>query len=550
MKSNYNPYIVLSIILALGGLLFIPFSGAVYLFDWDEVIFAEAAREMISSGDYLTVTINFEPFWEKPPLFIWLQVLSMKIFGINEFAARFPNAIAGIITLASVYLIGRKVRGDKLGILWAAAYLTAILPFFYFQTGIIDPWFNLFIFLGISFFIFYLVSGGSFRRYLDVALSAFFLGLAILTKGPVAGLIFLLSFGVFLIYRKGKIQIRAGHVVVFILVVLITGGSWFLISALNGNLDIIKEFIAYQVGLFSEDFAGNKGFPGFHFVVLLFGVFPSSVVFIASITKKKESDELLNTYRIWMFVILAVVLVFFSLVATKLVHYSSLAYYPVTFLAAWQISQWTDRKVEIKKWQIWILGTVSILIGMVAIVVPVAMLNKEWILDRFSGLLNLYFEGVVLAEAGWGILDFLPGIIFLTGAIFAIYRIANRTIAGIFYLQLTTLIFTYSSIMLFVPKFQTMAQSPAIEYFIENSESEMPAISLGYPSFAQYYYGRCEPGELPLTDKHGWISRQDSSIHVVMMRDNYKNARRRYPSLRVTGAENGFVFGVIEKEGR
>ena len=73
--------------------LFFPFLGQSHLFDWDEINFAEAAREMIVTGDYLRVQINFQMFWEKPPFFIWLQVLSMKSFGINEFAARFPNAL-------------------------------------------------------------------------------------------------------------------------------------------------------------------------------------------------------------------------------------------------------------------------------------------------------------------------------------------------------------------------------------------------------------------------------------------------------------------------
>ena len=79
-------YIDLIILLA-GATLFFPFLGGVHLFDWDEINFAEAAREMIETGDYLTVKINYQPFWEKPPLFIWMQVLSMKLFGINEFGA-------------------------------------------------------------------------------------------------------------------------------------------------------------------------------------------------------------------------------------------------------------------------------------------------------------------------------------------------------------------------------------------------------------------------------------------------------------------------------
>ena len=57
--------------------------GKVHLFDWDEINFAESAREMIVTNDFLTVQVDFKPFWEKPPFFIWLQVFSMKIFGVN-----------------------------------------------------------------------------------------------------------------------------------------------------------------------------------------------------------------------------------------------------------------------------------------------------------------------------------------------------------------------------------------------------------------------------------------------------------------------------------
>ena len=62
------------LILILATSLFIPFLGEVHLFDWDEINFAESAREMIETGDYFSVQINFERFWEKPPFFFWLQV--------------------------------------------------------------------------------------------------------------------------------------------------------------------------------------------------------------------------------------------------------------------------------------------------------------------------------------------------------------------------------------------------------------------------------------------------------------------------------------------
>ena len=69
-----------SLIIFFAGLLvFIPFLGAVHLFDWDEINFAECAREMIVTNDYSRVYIDFKPFYEKPPLFFWMQSLSLGL---------------------------------------------------------------------------------------------------------------------------------------------------------------------------------------------------------------------------------------------------------------------------------------------------------------------------------------------------------------------------------------------------------------------------------------------------------------------------------------
>ncbi len=117
-------------IVLFASLLFIPGLGMAHLFDWDELNFAESAREMLVSGNYFTVQINFEPFWEKPPLFIWMQALSMKLFGVNEFAARLPNALCGITTLLVLFNIGRTVKNIQFGLLWMFMYLCSVLPLF------------------------------------------------------------------------------------------------------------------------------------------------------------------------------------------------------------------------------------------------------------------------------------------------------------------------------------------------------------------------------------------------------------------------------------
>ena len=65
-------------------LLFTPGLGAVHLFDRDEINFAEIAREMLVTGEWSQPSVGFRPFYEKPPLFMWLQALSMSVFGVGE----------------------------------------------------------------------------------------------------------------------------------------------------------------------------------------------------------------------------------------------------------------------------------------------------------------------------------------------------------------------------------------------------------------------------------------------------------------------------------
>src|SRR4051812_28794260 len=137
-----HPALAYVMIILLGALLFIPFLGHVHLFDWDEINFAECAREMIVSKDYLRAQIDFMPFWEKPPFFIWMQVISMKIFGVGAYAARFPNAFIGVITLLTLFYVGKRVVNEKMATWWVTLYAATWLPHFYFKTGIIDPTFN------------------------------------------------------------------------------------------------------------------------------------------------------------------------------------------------------------------------------------------------------------------------------------------------------------------------------------------------------------------------------------------------------------------------
>ena len=192
-----NKDLTYSLLIGLAGcLFFMPFLGGVHLFDWDEINFAEISREMIALDDYLRVHVNFKPFWEKPPFFFWMQAICMHIWGVGEYAARFPNAVCGVISLVILYLIGKRLYDRTFGLLWALAYFGSTLPFLYFKSGIIDPFFNLFIFGGLYGFILFYWKKDKFDSIALPKHSLFYLcmgglvlGLAIITKGPVAYMI-------------------------------------------------------------------------------------------------------------------------------------------------------------------------------------------------------------------------------------------------------------------------------------------------------------------------------------------------------------------------
>lgn len=534
------------LILLYGLIFLLPFAGSVHLFDWDEIIFAEAAREMIISGDYLTVTINYAPFWEKPPGFIWMQVFSMKLFGINECAARFPNVLSGMLTLMLVYLAGRKLHGDRFGMLWTLSFGTAVLPFFYFRTGIIDPWFNLFIILGFTFFIFYLAHERFERRHLNVGLSAFFLGLAVLTKGPVAVLIFALSFFIYLLWVRGRISVRFSHVVLFIVVLVVTGGSWFFVAVLTGNRQVVVDFIQYQAGLFSSDFAGHSGFPGFHFVILLFGVFPASVLMLKGFPRKKEEEGAAQVFRTWMYILFFLVLILFTIVRTKLVHYSSLAYYPMTFIAAWVMHNWLERRVEIGRWQIAMLGVIGSLLVLITALVPTFLLFPDVIAERFAERLSPYTAGVLGTDAGWGITAYIPSAILLAGLVFSLGRISRRDKRGMYILHGGVALFAYASVLLFVPKFETMVQQPAINFIKSHAGPDERIVNLGSRSFAPYFYGQWMPSEMPpgIDVDLQEVLDEKEPVYAVMKADRSERVFAKYPGLVRLGAEGGYVFAV------
>ena len=85
-----------------------PLLGQMPLFDEDEGYYAEVTREMLERGNYVTAYLNGRPEYDKPILLYWCMAISFKVFGVNEFGARFPSALATLIWALALFFFVRR----------------------------------------------------------------------------------------------------------------------------------------------------------------------------------------------------------------------------------------------------------------------------------------------------------------------------------------------------------------------------------------------------------------------------------------------------------
>lgn len=150
----------------------------------DETRYAEIPREMIVRGDWIVPRLNFEPYFDKPPLFYWLSAMSYRVFGVSEWSVRLVPAISACCLLVMIVTFARRYLGRSSGMA-AAAVLFATAGFvFCSRFLIIDMVLTLFT-TASSLALFHSVATGRFR-YGWWLLGATACGLGVLTKGPIA----------------------------------------------------------------------------------------------------------------------------------------------------------------------------------------------------------------------------------------------------------------------------------------------------------------------------------------------------------------------------
>lgn len=537
MSKSYSKYFIAFGLWIFSLVVFQIGIGKVNLFDWDEINFAEAAREMIVTNNYLDVQIDFRNFWEKPPFFIWLQALSMNIFGINEYAARFPNAFFVALTISVLYLIGLKLKSNRLGLIWAAVYFTSVLPFFYGKSGIIDPVFNFFIFLGIYFFIIYF-NTSKLHHFL---LSGFFIGLAILTKGPVGFLIYALTIIIYFIVTKSKLSFNFKHFILWALIVFFVGGFWFVLQIFSGNFKIIWDFIVYQADLFSNKVAGHGGFLFYHFLVLFFGVFPASILALPSLVNFRHHTSFNFDFVRWMKILFWTVLILFTIVKTKIVHYSSMCYVPLTFLAAFVVDEIFDKKIVFQKVYKILLLIVAFTLALGFVSLPLIEKYKLWLIQNKFIKDSFVIEALKI-DVNWSSLIYPFALIFFILVIYSVSKINKNSKLAFTVLFIATLLFTNSVIFLSIKNIEAHSQRSLIEFLQSNKHKDI--FPWGFKTYAHFFYSEKMPNLLSTkyNELDTFLIKTNAEALVIVKNKKYKKFIENYPNFEIIEQKGGFIF--------
>jgi len=182
MKKQY-------IIMLYGFLAFILFYGFFYwigkypLLDIDETRYVNMAREMFNTKEYLTLYLNGDYFFEKPPLFFWIECLSFKISGIvSELSARLPIVLLSLLPAGLLLSLCKKVKRDKFAIITTAVLFTSLEYMFLTKIAILDSVLTSFVVSSVLcyFYTFYVEEKN--KKYFWI-LTYVFSALAVLAKG-------------------------------------------------------------------------------------------------------------------------------------------------------------------------------------------------------------------------------------------------------------------------------------------------------------------------------------------------------------------------------
>jgi 4-amino-4-deoxy-L-arabinose transferase-like glycosyltransferase len=310
------------------------------LIDRDEPRFAEASREMRQSGDFVIPRVNGEYRFDKPPLIYWTQVGSAQLFGESDFSVRFPSVLFAAATAVLTAIWGARLYGPKVG-LWSGIIFGTCLQLFIHGRAAVADMPMIFFFLGATWIAWERIAKPK-SRWLWFA---FYISLALgfLAKGPIALLPILFPVIFYLFQRKG-FRFHLGSAVLGVVLLVLIVGAWGIPALIATK----GEFFAIGIGrhvvmrsVAPMQSHGGNGLIGyvlslpFYLVTIFFSFFPWCIYLPRTISRLRRGLDLPERYLLG-----GVILVFlvFTLIQTKLPHYTLPAFPLLAILTAKQLN--------------------------------------------------------------------------------------------------------------------------------------------------------------------------------------------------------------------
>jgi 4-amino-4-deoxy-L-arabinose transferase-like glycosyltransferase len=316
-------------LLVVTGIALLLFSyglGVGTLWDQDEPRYAEVARGVLESGDLFTLRLEGQPWFVHPPLFMWLQAATARLFGLTEFTSRFWSAASGAGVVAVTFLLGRLLDGAATGLLAAVITATTLQVLGQSRLAVFDP--TLLLFMLAAFYMYmvaYVGADGASARRAHLWAWAW-AGLATATKGPIG--LALPAMVVVALWGVRREWTRWREVPwIAPLVFAVTGLPWYVVETVRYGEAFLRVAVGYY--LFNRFFGVVENQPGpwwYYAPVLLLGTFPWTALVPSTLAWMAATRRALLSQVVLLWCGLTVV--FYSLAGTKLPNYV-LPVYPV-----------------------------------------------------------------------------------------------------------------------------------------------------------------------------------------------------------------------------
>lgn len=386
--------------------------GSYPLMDVDETRYVSMARDMFNSKDFLTLYLNGEYFFEKPPLYFWSECLSFGLFGhVNEFAARFTVAFYALVITVLVYFIGKKIVSEKFGIISALILATMIEFTILSKYAILDIILASLVGCSVLFgFLTQFVKENNQKYFWW--LFYLFSGLAVMAKG-IPG--FVIPFGtmffVSVFNKTFKKIFKPSFIIPGILIFSLIVLPWHIIMLKMHNPLFFSEYIMkHHINRFfsSSEICREQPFY-FYFLTLLWGIMPYTLSVLAvGLTKifkweKIDFSNMTNERKFLWFNIIAFAftLIFFSLSSTKLITYILPVYIFIAYVIGfiWMEYIYEDKYTKQINISSYIIGAIFLVVSIVAIFMKY-FLPEQIYLDivelKWFSIILLFLTGFAL----------------------------------------------------------------------------------------------------------------------------------------------------------